>query len=418
MHMENGVITIEVLKQENVQLRQRVAELEQQLADYEQQVHAQAEALELSHFALDHATEGIHWLASDGDHVYVNQTACQMLGYSRDELMRMRLPDFATDFPPDAWEQHWQDIKQQGTLTIEARQNHKDGHSFPAEVTIRYTALNGKEYVCLFVHNITERRESKEQLRTLQILVENAPDGIVLANQQGVFTYANPAHRAMSGYGDAIIGMALPQFVAEEDRHRLEQIAHEVKTHGFWKGTIRHRRKDGSIFLSEVSSFLVTDQDNTPIGRAAIVRDISAQQQAEEERRMLQQQLIEAQQTAIRELSTPLIPIADNVLIMPLIGSIDTNRAQQMTEALLEGVAAHRARMVILDITGVQVVDTQVAQAFIQAAQAVRLLGACVLLTGIQPQIAQTLVHLGVDLTGIKTTGSLREGVASALAGE
>ncbi|MFP4436273.1 MAG: STAS domain-containing protein [Chloroflexaceae bacterium] len=84
-------------------------------------------------------------------------------------------------------------------------------------------------------------------------------------------------------------------------------------------------------------------------------------------------------------------------------------------EALLEGVAQHQAGLVILDITGVQVVDTQVAKALIQVAQAVKLLGAQVMLTGIQPQIAQTLVHLGVELEGIITRGSLQAGIATAL---
>jgi anti-anti-sigma regulatory factor len=100
---------------------------------------------------------------------------------------------------------------------------------------------------------------------------------------------------------------------------------------------------------------------------------------------------------------------------MPLIGSIDSGRAQMIMETLLEGVAHYQAELVILDITGVQIVDTQVAQAFIQAAQAVRLLGAQVMLTGIQPQIAQTLVHLGVDLSGLQTAGSLQAGIAFAL---
>jgi anti-anti-sigma factor len=129
----------------------------------------------------------------------------------------------------------------------------------------------------------------------------------------------------------------------------------------------------------------------------------------------LQQQIIDAQRDTLRELSTPLIPITDEVMIMPLIGTIDSGRAQMVMEALLEGVARHQARLVILDITGVAVVDTQVAQAFIQAAQAVRLLGAQVMLTGIQPQIAQTLVTLGVDLSDIITRGSLQAGIASAL---
>jgi anti-anti-sigma factor len=142
---------------------------------------------------------------------------------------------------------------------------------------------------------------------------------------------------------------------------------------------------------------------------------IAEQKRQEAEREALQQQVIDAQRSALRELSTPLIPITDDVVIMPLIGTIDSGRAQQVMETLLEGVAQHQARLVILDITGVSVVDTQVAQAFIQAAQAVRLLGAQVMLTGIQPQIAQTLVHLGVDLSGIQTQGNLQEGIRAAL---
>jgi len=144
---------------------------------------------------------------------------------------------------------------------------------------------------------------------------------------------------------------------------------------------------------------------------------IEQQKQAEAERAALHEQIIEAQRAALRELSTPLIPVSDNVVIMPLIGTIDTGRAQQVMETLLEGVAHQQATLAILDITGVSVVDTQVAQALVSAAQAVRLLGARVMLTGIQPQIAQTLVHLGVDLSSIETRGSLQAGIATALKG-
>jgi anti-anti-sigma factor len=143
--------------------------------------------------------------------------------------------------------------------------------------------------------------------------------------------------------------------------------------------------------------------------------DLREQKQMEAERAAMQEQIIDAQRSALRELSTPLIPITDEVVIMPLIGTLDSGRAQQVMEALLEGVSQYQADLVILDITGVSVVDTQVAQAFIQAAQAVRLLGAQVMLTGIQPQIAQTLVHLGVDLSSIQTQGSLQAGIAAAL---
>ncbi|HEU4536133.1 MAG TPA: STAS domain-containing protein, partial [Polyangiaceae bacterium] len=129
----------------------------------------------------------------------------------------------------------------------------------------------------------------------------------------------------------------------------------------------------------------------------------------------LQARVIEAQRHALRELSTPLIPIADDAVVMPLIGAIDSQRAQQLMEVLLDGVAAHRAATVIIDVTGVQVVDTEVADALVRASHAVKLLGAEVVLTGIRPEVARTLVQMDVDLGDIVVHGSLRDGIAYAL---
>lgn len=129
----------------------------------------------------------------------------------------------------------------------------------------------------------------------------------------------------------------------------------------------------------------------------------------------LHQEIIRVQAEAIRELSTPLIPISDDVLVMPLIGSIDTARAQHILQQLLTGIAESHAHTIILDITGVSVVDTQVAKALISAAQAVQLLGAQVVLTGIRPEVAQTLVGLGIELRHIVTRNTLQAGIAYAM---
>ncbi|HEU5088301.1 MAG TPA: STAS domain-containing protein, partial [Roseiflexaceae bacterium] len=107
--------------------------------------------------------------------------------------------------------------------------------------------------------------------------------------------------------------------------------------------------------------------------------------------------------------------ISDDVMVMPLIGAVDSRRAQQVLQALLEGTASRNARTVILDITGVPVVDTQVANALIGAARALRLLGAQVVLTGIRPEVAQTMVGLGVDLGSVTTRSSLQSGIAFAI---
>jgi rsbT co-antagonist protein RsbR len=124
---------------------------------------------------------------------------------------------------------------------------------------------------------------------------------------------------------------------------------------------------------------------------------------------------IRAQSAALQELSAPIIPIYGGVLVLPLIGAIDTQRATAIMETLLEGVAERNAKVVLLDITGVPVVDTSVAHHLIQAARAVRLLGAEIVLVGIRPEIAQTIVQLGVDLSGISTMADLQGGVAYAL---
>lgn len=146
------------------------------------------------------------------------------------------------------------------------------------------------------------------------------------------------------------------------------------------------------------------------------ITDITQQHQAEIERAQFQERIIEAQRSALREISTPIIPLGEGVVAMPLIGTIDSQRAQQVIEALLEGVAGSRASTAILDMTGVHVVDTQVANALLQAAQAVKLLGAQVIITGIRPEVAQILVSLGLDLSGITTLANLQSGIHYALA--
>lgn len=137
---------------------------------------------------------------------------------------------------------------------------------------------------------------------------------------------------------------------------------------------------------------------------------------AEQEKRVrLQEEIIQAQAAAIRELSTPLIPVSDDVLVMPLIGSIDSARAREVLDKLLTGLSATHAHTVILDITGVAVVDTQVANVLIQASQAVQLLGAQVVLTGMRPEVAQTVVGLGINLDNLVTRSSLQTGITYAM---
>jgi PAS domain S-box-containing protein len=263
--------------------------------------------------------------------------------------------------------------------------------------------------------DITAYRHMLHQLQTFQALVENAPDGVcVVEPANNTIQYTNPAYRSMLNYGDEIIGMHGYELLALTTEE-FQAVNQSVQEKGMWQGPLPCKRKDGSTVQTQQSIFLTYDQRGNPQTLAVIARDMTEQQRQEEERAILQQQIIEAQRAALRELSTPLIPLSHTVVLMPLIGSIDSGRAQLVMETLLEGIAAHQADTAILDITGVSVVDTQVANALIQAAQAVRLLGAQVVLTGIGPTMAQTLVHLGADLRSIVTRGSLQSAIVEAL---
>ncbi|MCS6926007.1 MAG: protoglobin domain-containing protein [Candidatus Binatia bacterium] len=123
---------------------------------------------------------------------------------------------------------------------------------------------------------------------------------------------------------------------------------------------------------------------------------------------------IRLQQEAIRELSTPVLPLRERLLLLPLIGAIDAQRAQQLTAQLLHSIRAYRAKVVVMDITGVPAVDSAVANHFIQTVQAARLMGATVIVSGLSPEVAHTLVRIGVDLGMVHTVGTLQDGIEAA----
>jgi len=138
--------------------------------------------------------------------------------------------------------------------------------------------------------------------------------------------------------------------------------------------------------------------------KEALGRHEVANRELEEQLRM-----IELQQAAMRELSTPIIEVWAGVLCLPVVGIVDSQRSAEMTESLLEMVVTKQASTAIVDITGIDVMDTKTADHFIKMAKAIRLLGAECIVTGINPGIAQTLIQIGVDLTQVRTMRNLRE---------
>jgi rsbT co-antagonist protein RsbR len=124
--------------------------------------------------------------------------------------------------------------------------------------------------------------------------------------------------------------------------------------------------------------------------------------------------VIRQQQQAIKELSTPVLPLRTGLLLLPVIGVIDSERARQLTEQLLDGIRTYRAKAVVIDLTGVPAVDSAVANHLLQTVRAAKLLGASAVITGISTENAQTLTRIGVDLSGLVTTSDLQRGIEEA----
>lgn len=125
--------------------------------------------------------------------------------------------------------------------------------------------------------------------------------------------------------------------------------------------------------------------------------------------------MIERQRMAIRDLSTPIIELWDEVVTLPVVGVVDTQRSLEMTERLLQRISETGCRAVIIDVTGVEVIDTMTGNHFIKMIQAAQLLGAYCVVTGMSPIISQTIVSLGIDLGSVKTLRTLKEGLKHCL---
>jgi len=254
---------------------------------------------------------------------------------------------------------------------------------------------------------------------TLRTIIDSLPDYIYVKDREGRFEVANQAVAQLLGVSspEALIGKTdhelFPQELASEygaDERAL------IET-----GVPLLNKEEPLLHADGTSRWIVTakvpvrDPEGQIIGLVGRGQDITERKRIEAERQHLQDELIQTQALALQELSTPLIPISDTVLVMPLIGRIDPRRASQILETLLGGIQEQQADLAIIDITGVNVVDTQVAHALIQAARAVKLLGAQVVLTGLRPEVAQTLVSLGVDLSDIVTRATLQSGISYGL---
>ena len=216
------------------------------------------EALQFTQFAVDHTADAAFWMTDDARFFYVNDAACQALGYSREELLQMTVYDIDPAFTERMWDDSWRNLKAKKNLIFETVHRARNGTIYPVEIRANYLEFGGREYDCAFARDITERkraetalRESEERQRTI---LQTATDGFCRMDLQGRLLEVNDAYCRMSGYDEQeLLAMSISALEVAETPADTAAHFQNIMARGDDRFETRHRRKDGSCFPVEVS---------------------------------------------------------------------------------------------------------------------------------------------------------------------
>jgi rsbT co-antagonist protein RsbR len=268
--------------------------------------------------------------------------------------------------------------------------------------------------------------ELQDQKILLEATLDNLTDGVAVANHEGILIRFNPAAERILGRGltetskndwSAVYGLFRPdgQTPFPPDELPLARALRGELVEGEELFSRPTAASEGAFIT--VSASPVVTADGRRLGAVSIFHDISERKRAERamERQLAgereKNELLESMQLAIQELSTPILELWDDVLALPVIGIVDSKRSIEMMEQLLEAVVRKQAQFVIIDITGVELVDTVTADRLLRMVTAVEYVGARCILTGIRSAVAQTLATLRVDLGSMLTLRTLKDGL-------
>ncbi|NOR66284.1 MAG: PAS domain S-box protein [Woeseiaceae bacterium] len=245
--------------------------------------------LKMTQFCLDHAADAIFWIDADARFIYVNETACRSLGYSREEFSSMTVHDIDPDFPRKAWAEHWQQLRREGSFTVESVHRAKNGRTFPVEISVNYLNYEGKECNCAFARDITERKHAEELARVSEqryrTLAQNVGLGIAHVDIDHNIIIVNSAVGRMLNSDPA-------EFVGKKCYDMFEKAKgicsncpgdEAIRTGEPAETEGEGVRDDGSRFPVRIQAFPLFGEDGKPTGFIEVAEDTTERKRSEEE---------------------------------------------------------------------------------------------------------------------------------------
>lgn len=359
-------------------------------------------------------SQGVIEFNLDGTIISANQTFLDLMGYSFADIEGKHHKIFCSETYANSQEYaaFWERLNQGEFDTGEYVRFGKDGEA--VYIRASYNPIideNGQPYkVIKIASDVTtlklENAEAQSKVAAIDLsqgTIEFAMDGTIIT--------ANESFLSTLGYSlDEIQGKHHSMFcddayAASEDYAKFWETLRSGTHH---RGEFNRTGKNGRQLCIRATYNPIFNLKNEPVKVLKIADDISKQRRMEAER--------DKQQALIMEMSTPVMQLWDNILLLPVVGLVDSKRVQLIMETALQKILDYQAKLLILDIQGVPAVDSAVANHLIQITKATRLMGCTSIVTGISPEISQALVNLGIELGDIQTQATLKDGVSFSLA--
>ena len=244
----------------------------------------------------------------------------------------------------------------------------------------------------------------------------DATDAIIIEDLQGTVLDVNRAAEDAYGFRrDELIGHPIKRVIPSEWHQGADDLLRRcVAGEEVRNVEVVRCSRDGERFQVLLTLSLLHDASGRPMSIASYAKDITELRRIEEEQRNERDSVIAAQAQSLAELSTPVTEVWKGILLLPIVGIVDSRRARDIMSSVLESISRTQARHIILDISGVNVVDTAVANHFIKISKATQLMGCRCSISGLSPAIAQTIVELGIDVGTVSTTATMRDALLDA----